>query len=152
MSVPQQRESKSNSTSSSHGNSNERRIRVPVDISDNHEIFKITLELVKWGISLGLTYYLSQKLFGILKEMSGVSVHNEIDSARRNLAKRLKRPELEHMELNGYEARISFEIQTQDDLDVGFDNIGGLEKELMDVKDNVSYAVLRIKLTVSSLK
>ena len=139
MSIPLQRESKSNnSTSDSQGSSNERRSRGPNSNSNNNEVLEITFELVKWGISLSLTYYLTQKLIGMFNEMSGASARSQIDSAKRILAKRLKRPELEYMEMNSYEAKISVEIQTPDELDVGFDNIGGLEKELMDVKDNVS--------------
>ena len=97
----------------------------------------ITVELVKWGVTIGLSYYLTVKLVAIMNEMSAQGGKGDIVSARRVLAKRLNRPEIEVMEMNAYEARISTDVFSPEEIDTTFENIGGLEDELADVKDNV---------------
>jgi hypothetical protein len=97
----------------------------------------ITIELVKWGVTIGLSYYVTVKLVAIMNEMAGQGGKGDVISARRVLAKRLNRPEIEVMEMNAYEARISTDVFSPEEIDTSFANIGGLEEELADVKDNV---------------
>jgi SpoVK/Ycf46/Vps4 family AAA+-type ATPase len=96
-----------------------------------------TIELAKWGLTMGLTYYLTQKLIAMLNEASAAGGKGDIISAKRVLAKRLKRPEIETMDFNIYEARISADVCHPDEIDTGFDDIGGMEEELQEVKDNI---------------
>ena len=97
----------------------------------------VTIEAVKWGIAMGLSYYLSRKLVEMMKEISSQGGKGDIVSARRVLAKRLNRPDVETMPMNAYEARIAADVLAPDEIDTNFENIGGLEDELTDVKDNV---------------
>jgi ATPase family AAA domain-containing protein 1 len=97
----------------------------------------ITIELLKWGITLGLSYYLSRQLVAMLNEMAGASAKGDILSARALLAKKLKRPEIETIEMNAYEAKISVDVYSPDDIDTTFEQIGGLEEQLAEVKDNI---------------
>ena len=145
------RTEKSGSSESSTVSSSENsRSRQP----DNHvvrggemsPVAVITIELVKWGVTIALSYYLSVKLVAMMNEMAGQGGKGDIISARRVLAKRLKRPEVEVMDMNAYEARISADVFSPDEIDTTFENIGGLEEELADVKDNVVLPMQMYKL------
>ena len=106
----------------------------------------ITIELVKWGVTLALSYYLSVKLVAMMKEVAAQGGKGDVISARRVLAKRLKRPEIEVMDMNAYEARISADVFSPDEIETTFEHIGGLEEELADVKDNVVLPMQMYKL------
>jgi SpoVK/Ycf46/Vps4 family AAA+-type ATPase len=96
-----------------------------------------TIELVKWGLTMGLTYYLTQKLIALMNEAAAASGKGDIVSAKKILAKRLNRPEIETMDMSAYEARIASDVCGPEEIDTMFDDIGGMEEELHDVKDNV---------------
>ena len=135
-------------SSGSESSSDTNRSR-PDNVARNGEMSPaavITIELVKWGVTIALSYYLSVKLVAMMNEMAGQSGKGDIISARRVLAKRLKRPEVEVMDMNAYEARISADVFSPDDIDTTFEHIGGLEEELADFKDNVVLPMQMYKL------
>ena len=39
--------------------------------------------------------------------------------------------------MNAYEARISADVYCPDELEISFESIGGMEEELVEVRDNV---------------
>ena len=57
-------------------------------------------------------------------------------AAKKQLAEKLKRPELEKLDLNAHE-RIALDVLSADELGVSFSDIGGMEEELEEVIDNV---------------
>jgi SpoVK/Ycf46/Vps4 family AAA+-type ATPase len=96
-------------------------------------------DLVKFGVTCGLTYYATSRLVGLLSKALDPAQSDGINAinAKKLLAKRLKRPEIETMEFNSYELKIMAEVVGADEIDVTFDDVGGLEHELDEVKDNV---------------
>lgn len=97
----------------------------------------IGMEVFKVTATLAFAYYaMSQSLQLMSKALANP---NSVDSIneKRNLAKRLRRPEVETMSFDNYELRIMDSVVGVDELDVTFDDIGGLEQELEDVHDNV---------------
>jgi len=57
--------------------------------------------------------------------------------AKKDLAKRLKRPEIELLDFSKHEQHYFNHIIAPSDIDSSFNDIGGLESELEDVKENV---------------
>jgi ATPase family AAA domain-containing protein 1 len=62
---------------------------------------------------------------------------------KKALAKRLHRPEIETMSFDRYETRLLNEVLGPNEIDVSFKDIGGMDNELADVRDNL---VLPIQL------
>jgi ATP-dependent 26S proteasome regulatory subunit len=96
----------------------------------------IAIEITKWGIFFTISYIITSKISDALQKMISDG-SGEVISARRVLSKRLKRPEVEVMDMNAYEARISVDVFSCDELDISFENVGGMEEEVSEVKDNV---------------
>jgi len=72
-----------------------------------------------------------------LSERIQDQVIGSIDSAKKDLAARLKRPELATMTLTPHEAKIISDVVSADDLQTSFEDIGGMDEELEQVRDNV---------------
>lgn len=96
----------------------------------------IIIECAKFGVFLTVSYFVSSKVLDVLGKMAN-NGSGEVISARRVLAKRLGRPEIEVMDMNSYEARISVDVFSCDELDISFENVGGMGEEISEVKDNV---------------
>lgn len=99
------------------------------------------MDFAKWGLYLGLGYYISlqfkeatKKILGALKESEGAP-----PEYLKALARRLKKPEIETLTFDSYEYRLMDDIVGSDEIDVTFEDIGGLENELDDVKDNIVF-------------
>ena len=97
------------------------------------------LEVAKLTFTIGFGVYSAH----LVRKM--ISVHTDAvqgtaeqaEAARKHLADKLKRPELEKLELNAHEQRIALDVLSADELGVTFADIGGMEAELEEVSDNV---------------
>lgn len=95
--------------------------------------FKDYLPLTSLLFFIPVTYYISQTLFQIL---NGFEV--KLDTTLKiKLAERLDRPELEKYEYSVHEISIADNIVFPNDLATSFSDIGGMEKEIEDVQDNI---------------
>lgn len=94
--------------------------------------------LLLWdAIKFGTTLYVSWKLVGLVYSALGVNQAQINKEAKKDLAKRLKRPEIEMMDFSKHEQHYFNHIIAPGDIDSSFNDIGGLESELEDVKENV---------------
>ena len=63
---------------------------------------------------------------------------NEQSTAIREVARRLRRLDLEKVTLNKYEQQIALDsVADIDEMNVTFADVGGMENEITDVKDNI---------------
>lgn len=58
-------------------------------------------------------------------------------SAVRKLAERLKRPDIEAMSFDSNEEKYFDSILAPDEIETTFDDIGGLEEQIEDMRDNI---------------
>lgn len=93
----------------------------------------IAWDMLKFGASL----YLTWKMVGLLCSKLGVNEDGSNKEAKKDLAKRLKRPEIELLDFSKHEQHYFNHIIAPGDIDSSFNDIGGLESELEDVKQNV---------------
>lgn len=101
-------------------------------------------EVVKFTISIGVLYYATTEGLRIIsKALADPSKDVNAVNEKKNLAKRLKRPEVEAMTFDPYELKLMDSVVGEEELDVTFADIGGLDNELEEVHDNV---VLPVKL------
>jgi SpoVK/Ycf46/Vps4 family AAA+-type ATPase len=56
---------------------------------------------------------------------------------KKNLAKKLNRPEVENMEFSTYEMSIATDVISPQDLQTKFEDIGGMEEQLEDIENNI---------------
>ena len=106
------------------------------------------LEVAKFGVSIAVTYYLTTQAMHLLKGALDSTNPNAPNAAmalqlKKTLAKRLQRPEVETMEFNAYELRLLNDVVGSDEITVSFEDIGGLDVQIEEVKDNI---VLPIQL------
>ena len=80
---------------------------------------------------LVLSYYIYEGL----KNLSGDAPASK--GFKRALAMRLKRPEIEKMEFSHHEAKFASDIITCNEIEITFDDIGGMDDKLEEVKDNI---------------
>lgn len=130
------------STSSSSSSAN--------SVSDNDDFSWafFALEIAKFGITIGVSYYLTTQAMTLLKNALDSTNPNAPNpaaalQAKKTLAKRLKRPEVETMDFDAYELRLLADVVGSDEITVSFDDIGGLDVQIEEVKDNI---VLPIQL------
>ena len=92
---------------------------------DGESLASFALECIKIGLMAGLTYYLTQQL---ISRMTGNDETSKADrqSAQKDLAKRLKRPEIEHMVFDEHESKLLIDIIGTDEINVGFNDVGGM--------------------------
>jgi SpoVK/Ycf46/Vps4 family AAA+-type ATPase len=101
-------------------------------------------EVLKFAVSIGVIYYATSEGLRIISSvLNDPSKQTNALTEKKILAKRLKRPEIEIMDFDAYELRLIDSVVGEEELDVTFKDIGGLEDELEEVHDNV---VLPIKL------
>lgn len=101
-------------------------------------------EVVKFAVSIGILYYATSEGLRIISKTLGDSTKDsDAIKEKRSLAKRLKRPEVEAMTFDAYELKLMDSVVGEEELDVTFKDIGGLDNELEEVHDNV---VLPVKL------
>jgi SpoVK/Ycf46/Vps4 family AAA+-type ATPase len=99
----------------------------------------VGLEVAKLAVTAGLTLYLTYKIQDILKSL--LDPMNEASASaivtKKALAKRLQRPEIEDMEFDSYEMGLLNEILGPGEIKESFQDIGGMEAQLEEVKDNI---------------
>jgi len=95
---------------------------------------KLALQAFQIGASLYLSYYIANKLVSALKTHGD---NTDVQNLKKLLAKRLRRPEIEVMELTSHEARVSVNCISPEDIEVTFADIGGMEEQLDMVRDNI---------------
>jgi len=93
-------------------------------------------EIVVTGGIAAYGLYMTAKMVDRMSMLNEPTKEKERQS-RAQLAQRLKRPELENMPLDQYEARIASEAVDASTLGVSFADIGGMSAELEEVRDNV---------------
>ena len=62
---------------------------------------------------------------------------SSFEKEKRVLARKLNRPELESLEFNRHEMSIALDVICPDDLKTSFSDVGGMEKEIDVIMDNV---------------
>jgi hypothetical protein len=72
-----------------------------------------------------------------LNQMMGSSNEKDFIQIKRDLAKRLGRPEIETISLNSYEANLVVCVIASSEIGQGFSDIGGMEDELDTVMENI---------------
>jgi len=99
----------------------------------------IAIDLVKYGIGTAISVYFANVTLRLLLSALDSSGKTAAQQAamKKSLAVRLKRPEIEHMTFDEYELRLLDDITSPNDIDVGFENIGGMDAELEEVNDNI---------------
>lgn len=88
-----------------------------------------TWDLLKFGASLYITWRIMS--FALKRNEDGNK------EANKDLAKRLKRPEIELLDFSKHEQYYFNHIIAPSDIDSSFNDVGGLVSELEDVKENV---------------
>ncbi|KAG9231216.1 P-loop containing nucleoside triphosphate hydrolase protein [Amylocarpus encephaloides] len=118
-------------------------------------------ELVLLAVSLGSMWYIARSIVSNLPTISDPEKeqHDQarvkaaanlrrLDRARddsdseddsRNGDGREKRPRKENLDLDQYESQIALEVVAPEDIPVGFDDIGGLEDIIEELKESVIY-------------
>jgi len=96
-------------------------------------------EVVKFGVVMAGSFYFAHKTLALMAAI--VEPANKAAAsaavAKRALAKRLNRPEIETMTFDEYESRLLPDIMSPDEIGVGFVDIGGMEAELEEIGDTV---------------
>ena len=109
--------------------------------SDGDEIpwVSIFLQITKVIIIGGVMVYVVQKTSTMIQSILDGSLSSKASLAamKKALAVRLKRPEVETMEFTKHEMNLLADIIGPDEITVSFKDIGGMDAELEDVKDNV---------------
>lgn len=59
------------------------------------------------------------------------------DREKKELARKLKRPEIEHLQFSKHEISIALDVVCPDDLKTSFSDVGGMEQEIEKIMDNV---------------
>lgn len=115
------------------------------DNRDNKSDFiMVVVDIVKIGINLAVTYYITSRIVKIIID----ALDNPADrikhmESKKQLAKRLNRPDIETMNFTFYEHHFLNVVISANEISTSFDDIGGMELELEEVKDNI---VLPIKI------
>lgn len=97
------------------------------------------LEQVRNALLVGLSFYAVFEVLKVLNSLADSFSDDENANAAKlsALAKKLKRPEIATMTFDRHELQLIDEIIGPDEIDVTFNDIGGMEAQLEDVKDHV---------------
>jgi SpoVK/Ycf46/Vps4 family AAA+-type ATPase len=102
---------------------------------------RIAIQVVSIGVTIAGGYMAYSIAKEVLSSLSADKKTKEVN--RKKLAERLKRPELETMDFNDYEGRLLNDVLGPDELQVSFEDVGGLATQVEEVHDNI---VLPIQL------
>lgn len=126
---------------STNGDASKRMPHIMVSNDNSNDIpwIQVGIELLKFTVCIGITVYFTNKTVNLVSAIlnSDNRSKQSRELAKKILAKRLKRPDVECMEFDSFEEKLLNEIIGPDELDVTFEDIGGMECELEDVKDNI---------------
>ena len=84
-----------------------------------------------------VTGYVAYHTTELLKRMMNKNEGVDVAKMKRDLALRLRRPEIEVMNLNGHECKLTQDCIASDDIEVSFDDIGGMEEAVNQINDNI---------------
>ena len=84
-----------------------------------------------------VTGYVAYHTTELLKRMMNKNEGVDVAKMKRELALRLRRPEIEVMDLNGHECKLTQDCIASDDIEVSFSDIGGMEEAVNQVNDNI---------------
>jgi len=106
---------------------------------DGGEAWGVALELTKLVVTTAIAIYLGHLLTdtmkGLLESSNEAAASAKV--SKKALAKRLQRPELEDMQFDSYEMALLNDILGPDEIKVTFADIGGMDDQLEEVKDNI---------------
>jgi hypothetical protein len=69
----------------------------------------------------------------VLSDLDG----NISSKKKKEWATKLNRPEIVHMDISAHEAKFLQEVISSKDIDVSFNDIGGMDHKIEEVKDNI---------------
>ena len=95
----------------------------------------IGFKAIAAGCTLTVSYHVVKCAYRMIAGADQANV--DIQTLKRTLAKRLRRPEIEVMDLNSHEARLSVNCVSPDEISVTFADIGGMTEQLEMVRDNI---------------
>jgi hypothetical protein len=78
------------------------------------------------------TFYLLHGLLSRLMDNPSASA-----ALKKEIARKLKRPELEKMSFTAHEGKLFADVVAPIDIDVCFDDIGGMDEKLEELRDNI---------------
>lgn len=141
----------SSSTQGSVQVSTPEQIAQPVTTGGSQTWIDVALQLLKISIQAGVSIYVANQVIHALMNVKDSGIN--VAECKRSLAKRLRRPEIELMDLNTHEAKLSQDCIAPDDIEVSFDDIGGMEEQLEIVRDNIilPMQIARMKLSGGAL-
>ena len=97
---------------------------------------EVIIELIKFGVitafGIGVVYFCGPQLMSVLLNEGGAT-----KQLKKTLAQRLNRPEIELMEFSSHEVKFASDIITCSEIDVTFQDIGGIDDKLDEVRDNI---------------
>jgi ATP-dependent 26S proteasome regulatory subunit len=94
---------------------------------------EIIIPIAKLGIEVFFLYYITTKITSML---SGNDSKENNSVFIKQLAAKLRRPELEFMVFNNHEIQILRSVVCPQDIDVSFEDIGGIEEEMEEIEEN----------------
>lgn len=100
------------------------------------EYAKLGMALIGYGISIYSIYKVGVHINNLL----GLREHeNDFIEVKKNLARRLGRPDLEVIDLTAHEAKLAPAVIASDEINETFNDIGGMEDQIDSVKENIVY-------------
>jgi SpoVK/Ycf46/Vps4 family AAA+-type ATPase len=111
------------------------------EVNEGNAWINVAVEVGKIAVLGCLTYYTTTKLLHVLQDavanVGDAKQEKAIESTKKRLAERLKKPELAVMSMNSYEAKIASDVISSEEIGTSFQDIGGLESEIEEVMDHV---------------
>lgn len=95
---------------------------------------------VKLGLTLAVYWYVAPAVMSHLRkslEDDGGAAAKTAEANKNVIAKKLKRDDLENLELTKYEAIIANDIVEKDSSSISFESIGGLEKQIAQIRESI---------------
>ena len=83
------------------------------------------------------TLWCGKYLLDIMKDGMNGPTRDEVKAIQVKLARKLGRPEIINMEFDGHESSIMQDVLCPSDLNVSFDDIGGMSEELKSIVENI---------------
>lgn len=99
--------------------------------------FVLGIELVKYAFLFGVSYYTVNKFASVFVEILKPEKSNASFVEKQKLADRLHRPEIATMIFDSYENRLLPDVIGSKEIQVTFQNVGGLDHQVEEVIDNV---------------
>ena len=120
--------------SNNNGNYNNERNREDSELTAQI-VVDITAKIASVAITLYVSYYGIKTLNSFIANQQKSSMTSL--QLKKNLAKKLNRPEVENMEFSTYEMAIAADVISPQDLQTKFEDIGGMKEQLDDIENNI---------------